>query len=373
MLQGCASHNQIDVPAAPQVYLDSHFGPAPQLETEQKIFHLSDSMKRYVQLRLRPKKTVEQKTHRLLKDFFDPNQLDIQYEHNANLTAEEAFEQGVANCLSLTILSYVLAQEANLEATFMDVEVVENWTYNKGVRMLNGHVNLKIMAPPSPNVVLKYETAFVIDFLPMLELKAKKATPLKKQDIIALFYSNKGANALVNGDENLAYHYFKQGTLLAPHLAEIWGNLASLYMRNGHLKEVETILMYASAIDPDNLNVRESLAHLYLKTDRQSLAGEMFSEIRKIRNKNPYYFAMLGKSAFNDGLFEDSIKHYKKAIKLNSREHQFLFGLAQNYLSLNDLQKANVYLKRARALANDANDVRRYDSKIYALQNIARL
>lgn len=373
MIYGCATPTDNTLATIPDnVYLDAHFKSIQPLETEQQIFHLSEEMRRYVQIRLRPKIEVEEKAHRMVSDFFDPEQLDIQYVHNANLTASDAFELRQANCLSLTILSYVLAQEARLNAEFRDVEVVENWTYNKGVKMLNGHVNLRIKAPADPTVILKYESSFVIDFLPMLNLKAKKSMPLSKTDIIALFYNNKGADALVHDNEDLAYQYFKQATQLAPHLSESWGNLASLYLRRGLIAKTEQILRYANTIDPDNLNIKESLAHIYQKTNRQAEAEQIFAEIIKIRSKNPYYYAMLGKVAYASGDYQSSIEHYKKAIKLNSREHNFLFGLAQNYLSLEHHKKANYYLQRARSLAKDHQDIKKYDNKIVALQSLTQ-
>ena len=54
--------------AIESVNVDEQFASAALLEKEEEIFHLSDSMKRYVQVRLRPKKEVEQKTHRLKTD-----------------------------------------------------------------------------------------------------------------------------------------------------------------------------------------------------------------------------------------------------------------------------------------------------------------
>lgn len=371
LMVGCATHSSIYKVNAPKnIYLDSEFGDAPALETEQEIFKITESMERYVYLRLKPIRDVSARTKRMIHDLFDPNQLDIRYVHNANLTASEAFEQGAANCLSLTILTYVLAEEARMEATFMDVKVQENWTYNNGVRMLNGHVNLQIKEPIVHSILLKNESVYVVDFLPMLNGPKRASKKLYKNDIIALFYNNKGADALVKNDVNKAYHYFKQATILAPAITESWGNLASLYTRKGFIAETETILQYAASIDKTNLNLQESLAYLYQSTGRQELANDLFAKIRKVRIKNPYYFAMLAKTSFDKGHYRASIGFFKKALKLNNQEHQFLFGLAQNHLQLGEHKRANYYLERARSLADDYLDKEKYESKIYALQNM---
>ncbi|MDC2888908.1 hypothetical protein [Psychrosphaera algicola] len=188
LMYGCATHTPIFKAKAPKnIYLDHEFGAAPALETEQEIFKITEQMERYVYLRLKPIRDIPARTKRMIQDLFDPNQLDIRYVHNADLTASEAFEQGAANCLSLTILSYVLAQEARMEAKFMDVKVQENWTYNNGVRMLNGHVNLHIKEPIIHSILLKNESTYVVDFLPMLNGPKRSSKRLYKNDIIALF------------------------------------------------------------------------------------------------------------------------------------------------------------------------------------------
>lgn len=373
VLAGCAASVKLfDVRPPTNVYLDQHFGPPQTLETADEIFAISESMKKYVQLRVKPQPDIKSKTNQMVLDFFDPNQLDIQYKHNANLTASEVFEQNQANCLSLTILSYVLAKHANLNATFMDVTVPENWTYNQGIKMVNGHVNLRVTAELNPTLIVKSEKSYVIDFLPMLRGAKKKSKALGKSDIIALFYNNKGADALVDNNENLAYHYFKQATIIAPQQTEAWGNLASLYSKKGFLKETEAILLFATEAEPNNLNLRESLAYLYNKTNRVDQAKLLKKQILQKRKTNPHYYAMLAKSAFIKGHYTESISHYKHALKLNSQDHQLLFGLAQNYFELGNHLKANYYLEKARKFADDLLDQQKYQSKIYSLQSIAK-
>lgn len=356
-----------------QIYLDEHFNSDVILETPEQIFAVTPAMSRYVQKRLSHQKTPRERTKRMLRDLFDPEVLNIQYLNSANITASEAFDSGLANCLSLTILSYVLAEQAGLKTEFMDVEVEENWTYADGYSLLNGHVNLRVtgFSRNDTQNIERIQRVLTIDFLPMLNAKPLRSKVLNKQQIVALYYNNKGAEALINGDFDTAYQYFKQATVLAPKLASNWTNLGSLYRRSGFYQEAERVYNIGLKLEPENLNTKESLAILYEKTGRKELAAKLKSDIENRRLKNPNYHAMLANESYREGSYGESIRKYKRALKLQPNQHQFMFGLARNYLMLGDYDRANAYLKKAKSLADQHQDKRTYQNKIDILSSLS--
>ena len=372
LITGCTNTEKV-VTAKPtnEIYLDQAFVSDHKIETEEQIFYVSKPMRRYIDQRLKTRSdTVTHKTSRLISDLFDPNYLDIHYAHDANLTAAETFEQGVANCLSLTLLSYVLVQEADLEAAFVDVTLTENWTVENGISLANGHVNLLVYRVEKDNELRFSQRIVTIDFLPMLNVPVIKQRILDKKEIMSLFYNNKGANALIEGDTGKAYQYFKQATLLGPQMSSNWGNLASLYRQAGFLQQAEQLFDYALYIDPDNLTIKENLAMLYRRTDRVELAEALEKRVRKERSNNPYYYAMLAALDYDKGQYRQAIRHYRKAISMHNKEHQFLFGLAKSYTMLNDYPRAKRYLLKAQAVAASHNDKQLYHSKLSALESM---
>jgi len=354
------------------VYLDHKFADNIQIETEDEIFYVTEEMRNFVKQRLMKHQDLGDRTKQLLRDLFDPEVLDIHYSHNANLTAQQVFDQGSANCLSLTILSYVLVKEARLAAQIMDVKVQENWTYDRGTSLFNGHVNLQVFEPnrTSRNLLLKDKEILTIDFLPMLNASIISRKALEKNEIVALFYNNKGAEAMVDSDYDRAYTYFKAATELGPNLSSTWGNLASLYGRLGYFEQAEGLYELSLQLDENNLNTRENLAVLYMKTDREKQAQRVKASIHRKRLNNPYYHAMLARIDFEEGNYQDSLRKYRTAVKLNRLEHSFLFGLAQNHLMLNELDKADYYLQRAKKIAASAHEKSIYQNKISALRQL---
>lgn len=373
MIVGCSSTTSRQAITPLNIYPDHHFITAQtiELESEQQIFAVSPQMRRYVQTRLANLDDAGDKAKRLINDLFSESELNIHYLHNANFTASETFDNGSANCLSLTLLSYVLIEEAGLDAQFIDVRLQENWTVMENVALINGHVNLRVTESRRTDVIHFIGKTYTIDFLPMSDMPVLETHILSKAEIIALFYNNKGAEALTDGNMPLAYQYFKAASKLGPTIPGVWGNLASLYRRQGLYSEAEQVYLHALKIEPDNLNLQENLARLYSQTGNQELASEMLNNIDSKRQQNPFYHAMLAQQAYFRGEFNDSIVQFKKAIKLNDQDHTFYFGLAKSYAALGDAYNTKRYLSHATKIAKDSEEKAKYQSKLSAVAQLS--
>jgi len=114
------------------------------IETEEDIFTLDDDMRAMVSPILIPEKNIEKRATKLLHHIFSTENIGLSYESGANTTAIETYHSSQANCMSLTIMAYALAKEANLKIKFQEVEVPEHWVRNGRYSMLTGHVNLMV-------------------------------------------------------------------------------------------------------------------------------------------------------------------------------------------------------------------------------------
>lgn len=372
LIQGCSTTNRINTQTLQSPYLDQYFPYEGVIETEQDMFNLTPDMRRYVQKRLSsPQMSTRKKAETLIRDLFSPEYMNIAYRHDANFYPAETFDKGLANCMSLTVLAYVLAEHAGLDTEFMSVEVEENWNVLAQTTLLNGHVNLEISTPESNSQVFyTHQRSFVIDFLPMLNVKPKSKTPLSKDQIAALFYNNKGAEALTENKPNLAYQHFKRASLLAPKMSSIWGNLASLYRQSGHIEQAENLYLHATQLDPNNLNIQENMALLYRLTGRERQAKTIEDKVYNARKNNPYFFAMKAEEALYKNDPSNALALFKQAIKLNRKEHSFYFGMAKSALLLNQFEQAEKYLLKASNLSKDNRQKLRYQNKMTALSNL---
>ncbi len=353
------------------LYLDEQFENYAnvEIESEESIFALDDDMKAMIAKKLARERDNHKKTRKLLKYFFNPEQLSLTYNAGANVIASQAFQNKEANCLSLTIMAYAIAKASDLDVAFQSVQIPEYWVRNGKMNMMTGHVNLRVMHNnPANNIAFFGRSVGEIDFDPFVEKKYFPKKVISKNTVIAMFYNNKGANAMVNGDYITAYAYLKAATEIDPDFSSAWGNLGILYRFNGHEQLAIETYQYAISINGNNLTSMSNLSLLLHVNGEYEQAKQLDAFIMRKRANNPYYYALLGDEKFYSGEYNEAIRHYRKAIKLNKNIHEFYFGLAKIYYMLDDIEKAQSYMKKAIA----KNRIKQLDQQYVAKLDLLR-
>ncbi|NQZ27869.1 MAG: tetratricopeptide repeat protein [Colwellia sp.] len=370
LLLACQSNQNFQATQnGPQVnlYLDSHFYPENPIviETEQEIFQLDDDMRAMVQAKLMNNLPAQKKAIILLEHLFDEENIAISYSGNANVTASQAYQSKIANCMSLTIMAYALAEEAGMNVSFQEVDVPEYWVRNGQYNLIAGHVNLLVKEDKGiSRYVIWGDKTTRIDFDPFVAKKHFPSHAIKKHTLLAMFYNNKGAEAMVNNNYSIAYQYLKKASQTDNQFASAWGNLGILYKLNGHYTMAENAYRHAISLDSKNYTSLGNLALLLHKQGRVSEAQPIEEFIYRARVKNPYYHALLANEAYFNQLYPQAIKHYKKAIQLNDEQHEFYFGLAKTYYQQNKLPLAKKAMNKAVALTRAKDTQRQYIAKL---------
>lgn len=331
-------------------YVDEQFAGYEDItvETPEEIFALDDSMKALVNNKLKLEPDIEKRARKLLKHLFSEENIGIAYNSHANLTARQTFHSAKANCMSLTVMSYALTQAADIPVNFQQVHVPEYWVRSGNYNMLTGHVNLLINydGRNGPDVLWGARRG-EIDFDPTISKQAFKREIVTKNTILAMFYNNKGAQALAKHEFTRAYAYLKAATRIDPQFSSSWANLAILYRFNDLYEPAEQIYLHAIELDPNNLTAKTNLAVLYRHTNRVEQAKAIEVELESIRAKNPYYHTMLADEALYRGNLEQALTHAKRALKLNRKNHETHLMLSKIYYLSNDLVAARRAMERA--------------------------
>lgn len=351
------------------LYLDTEFGyqitDASNLDTE---FELSEEMKHYLATEVLPLDSLAQRASKLVNDLFDRNALHITYNADANYTPAEVFSRKQANCISLSLLTDSLAKAAGLKSHFRDVSIAENWRVQESLTTLNYHVNVELKGSQLENKKFEIISGFTVDFFPNWRQEALSTKRLSKQEMLARFYNNKGAEALANKDLNQAYFYFRSALELSPQLDFTWGNLAAVYRKRGFLTKAEKVYLHALSIQADSLNIKHGLAILYEHMGKQQKSAQLYSEINKARKTNPFYFSMLAEEALQRGEAKKAITLFNQALAKRPQEPSFYLGLAHASLNLEQLDKVKYYLQKGREAQAKLNQTDTFSSKLSALR-----
>jgi len=346
-----------------------HF-QATQIESEQQIFALDDDIKSMVVEKLIPERDISKRAKKLLRQIFKTRDIGLVYSSTANLVATDSFNSNKANCLSLTILAYALAKEAKLNIRFQQVDIPEFWIRNGSYNMLTGHVNLLLVTESDPTKTIIYgKNSLQIDFDPYVAKKTFPTRMIKKATIVAMYYNNKGAQAIVEKKYNDAYAYFRSSVFSDPAYSTAWGNLGLLYRLNNQNNLAEDTYQYALSLNKNNLTTLANYAVLLDMNGKFAAVKKIETLLSKKRQRNPYYQALLADEAFADNNYQLTVKYYKKAISLNKNIHEFYFGLAKAYYQLNYLVKAKRAIKKAIVLNHHPNVENQYIAKLNLLKS----
>jgi len=349
------------------LYIDQQFilPPSFHLETEQEIFMLDDEMLAMVKSKLMTTQSTKKKAQLLLEHIFSQDNIALSYASNANVTARDAFHSKTANCMSLTIMAYALAEEAGLKANFQQVDTPEYWIRNGQYNLLTGHVNLRIQAQDNIKKTVIYGSdTITIDFDPYVVRRSFPKRIIDKNTVLAMFYNNKGGQALVLGNYAVAYQYLKAATQTAPLFSPAWGNLAVLYKLTDNFTVAESAYRHAIALNANNLTALANLAIL-LHSEKQSVEAEKIeNKLHLKRRNNPYYQAVLADEASYRHDYILAIAHYKKALKLDATIHEFYFGLAKVYYQMGNINSAKKMMRKAIRLNKAKSTDHQYVAKL---------
>ncbi|NQZ21997.1 MAG: hypothetical protein HRT53_08060 [Colwellia sp.] len=353
LLNGCQNGLEIDdalLVNIDDLYLDKQFPTYKShiIETAEDIFLLDEKMRLMVKNKLKPIYDPRMRSMKLLKHIFDKENIALAYDSGANVSAREAYHNQQANCLSLTIMAYSLAKEANLNIEFQEVSIPEYWVRDGDNNMLSGHVNLRITKIIKPNQLLLIGgNILTIDFDPVISKKSFPSKVISKNTVIAMYYSNKGGQALFDNELDKAYAYFKAATKIDPSFSPAWGNLGVLYRKVKHDNFAMNNYRHAIALDNKNYNTMSNMSIILNEQGKLEQVKRIKKILHKKRYQNPYYHALLADEAFYRGNNTQALSHYRRAIMLAHNVHEFHFGMAKVYYTMKDHKRAEKALKKA--------------------------
>ncbi|WP_141728867.1 tetratricopeptide repeat protein [Rheinheimera salexigens] len=350
--------------------------PLHSIESPEQIFILPEEAKVKLHALMNTHVSVREQTKAVLDFIVSYADDGLIYDNSVTRTASETLQYSKANCLSLSILAYSLAQEVGMEANFQDVHIPEYWTSELNQTWLNGHVNLrlkkhrKIDDGTGISVLIN---SFIVDFDPYSLKNNFKTTAINQQRIVAMFYNNKAAIAVAENNYAQAYAYYKAAINADATFAVTWSNLGILYRQHHLMDLAEQVYQHSLMLNPDSINTLSNLAYLYQRTGKEELAKALEQKVLKRRVNNPYYYLMLGTEAFAQQNFSKGITFFEKTLELDPDNHEAYFGLAKSYVSLNQLAQAERYLIKAKSHTSTVQDKIQYQRKLSILNQIARV
>ncbi len=308
-------------------------------------FELTEPMRRWAHEIAPPRLKPLQKLDRLVSGLLDSDELDLEYAWGYTGTAVEVFEQQRANCLAFTNLFVGMAREVGVPVYFLAVKDVASYRRAEDLVVVSDHV------------AVGYRRGLEITVYDFSEDQGEKTfEDLRKiSDVtaIAMFHSNRGAEALQQGAVSEAVGWLETAVELDPELANAWVNLGVARRRAGDTDGAEQAYKQALERDPRTYSAYQNLASLLSYAGRGEEAMGYEAVLRRSPSRNPYTFLSLGDISFNSGRLEEARRFYRRAVNLSGKDAESLAALGEAAALAGDLRTARRMLRKARKLESE--------------------
>ena len=340
------------------------------VESEIEIFELNDEAKAFAQSAIRGVSKPKEQIQALVQHIFSRSDLNLLYRAEANTVANQTFRNRAANCLSMSIMTYALANELGFSVRFQDIEIPEYWTIREGQSLLNGHINLQILPGSSRKRTQFLTQGFEVDFDAQATREHFPKTLLKLNQVVAMFHNNNGGDALLKKDYVKAYAYFRSAFLQSPNLSSVLTNLGYLYRLIGQYELAEKTYLWAIKKNKENLTAWRNLSYLYRYMGHAEKANNIESRVTRQRLENPFFHINRGDKALEKQQWQIALRHYQRALKLDKSNHEVFFGLGKTYFELGDIKRSYHYLMLAKKKSRTEQQQATYQREIDMLATI---
>lgn len=400
LFPGCASMSNQQASAVPvdplREYINvSSIAIAPEFDEgslpDAKILLLGKEVTDVLDETVMPIEGPRGRLNAIISILNEKVRFDTESDKYATKTAMETYKTGTGNCLSFTNLFVAMARYVGLEAGYQEVSTNPNWSREKSIIFVSKHIsayatiytscdsNVELVFSDDDRVMIQnggysHTYSSVSDALYTGREDSVTITPIPDNRAFAQYYNNIACMHLAGKDSSTAFRYFVKALEVEPNIDFVWSNMGVAYSRCNRIEAAEKAFLRALSLARASggiteLSIMNNMVKLYERSGDEKKADFFRSEVASFRKKNPYYHYVVGRSAFSDAAYKQSIKHFKAAIRKKGDEDMFYYGLALAYLKLGDLKKAEENIDKARLYAWD-DQMKEYYDRI--LEKISR-
>ena len=348
LIAGCSQYEPFDTVAHVRSLYQERL-PAELVDRVVIPFELSEEVAARVDELLDPLGDEKKRIQDIVDYIFSG--LDLQYSLLPTRNADETFRARSGNCLSFVNLFVAIARRQRLNPFYVEVQDYQRWNYSEGVVVSRGHIVAGV------NVDGDLQT---YDFLPYRPKSYRDFNPIDDLTAMAHYYNNLGAEALMDGREDLAEPYLDIAYRLAPDFEKAINNLGIVLMRGGRLDDAIEIYARGIALHPDNVPLLNNLARAYQSSGRTQEAMLLLDRMESLNQTNPFLFVYRGEQALADGDHDAALEFMRQALRTDSEIPEVHLGLVKVFIARGDLDRARHHVERALKLDATHDEARRY-------------
>ena len=367
LVSACASAPPIVEP--PKALLaDRLFGPPSEAVTTDDVFTVSDAMKRYLAIDIAAQLRIKGPQAGLIEALYQKPQLKLEYDAARTKTAAEAFETRSGNCLSLVIMTAAFAHELGLSVVYQSAYLDQTWSRTGDLLLASGHVNVTVGRRMMDARTARDLSPLTIDFLPPEELSGMRTREISEATVLAMYASNRAAEALAQGKIDDAYAWTVDAMRRDPSFLGAYNTLGVVYLRHGNTADAAQVFDFVLAREPKNTQALANLAETDDRLGRNAEAAALRVRLAAIETDPPFHFFNLGLDAMRRADYIAARDYFSREVERADYYHEFHFWLGVADWRLGDVAQAKKQLELAIDNSTTRGQHDLYASKLEWLQ-----
>ncbi|HEV6964938.1 hypothetical protein [Roseateles sp.] len=363
-LAGCAAP-PAPLPNREGLFADAAFKPPTERIEPGDALAMSPEMRHFAETQIRSEVRSKGLREGLISALYSKTQLQLDYDGAGTRNAAQAFEARRGNCMSLVLMTAAFARYFNLPMTFNSVVTDDLWTRYRGMYFAAGHVNITLarIATPTSGLVFGADNLMTIDFLPSSQLKGQRSRAVDVSTVVAMYLSNRAAEALAEGKVDDAYWWSRAAIDADSRWLAAYNNLAVVYRHKGLRDRAEAALRLVLAREPANLEALANLSLVLRDAGRTSEADAFAARLAEAQPIPPYRYFDQGMAAMRVGDFLSARDLFRKEIARDAYVSEFHFWLAIASYGMGDLAAARAEIAKAVEHSATVGDRELYGAK----------
>lgn len=313
----------------------------------------------------------EQRQLNLTDDVILSNYIERSYSsfsyHGDTLTAEQTLKFQHGNCISLAILTQSYANLIDLETSFQEMTSEPVYGKESNIVLIANHFRTKLYRPyvEEEGTITFIRPGTLIDYFP--SRGSFYVNSANQDDLIAKYYSNLAADAVVKNNYNLAFSLLIKANQYAPNDPELFNLAGIIHRRSNDIATSQQI--YQSAIEQNSpsLNLLSNYKLLAQSLGNTILANKLDSLIGT-QDKDPFELIALGETESLNGRVASAKKYLNEAINKAPYLAEPYVALAKISYQQGNLKGAKKLLEQAIQLERNKEQLNVYQAKLSAAQ-----
>ena len=371
-LLACAGTEQQPLVVEPQPtrftdYAD--FGPRPHIPARDDIFYLTDEQQAeflsyfdsHEQAHVDPHKRVTNYLQRFGKVF--------NYDGDT-FNAQTTLSEKSGNCLSMAVLTTALSQVAGVEVGYQLVDSIPVYELDDNLAFKGQHVRSYLYDPnyaPDNAFMIIRRPGIIVDYFP--SGREHFIGNVSEDEYVAMFYRNKAAGAMSEGNLNEAYWMTQESFLYAPDHPDGINMMAVLHRRAGDSERAESLYKYGIGMTEQKVSLLKNYRNMLRSQGRVQEAQAIEETLHTLEDPSPFNWLSLAQEAYSEQNYVLSLRMYDKALEVAPYLKDAHMGKVRSQVKLGRMDDAADSLNTLTEYVYEPEEKSMYVAKLTTLRN----